>query len=260
MALDNIFKKNNEQNNQTDQVNEAQERLRKEKESLLAEIKGIGNDKENSDNPAKNSNIERNKETNTVPEPPADLTEEELEGAFTQSAFMDTDVTPLPKHTKGVIIIPVMVVLTIIAVITGHLPYIKLGIPSSKIVIYAYMGIGFLLFILGGMILISAISDSQIFTNIELGKLVTTGIYSKTRNPIYFGVLLICTAALFVSGNAFMYILIFVFYLAITIVVQKTEEPILVDRFAYDYIEYMACTNRLIPIPKKAPKKSETNK
>ena len=83
-----------------------------------------------------------------------------------------------------------------------------------------------------------------------MGKLVTSGIYSKTRNPIYAGVLLICTAALFISGNAFMYLLPIAYWIFLTRLMQITEEPLLRVKFGEEYEAYFKKTYRFIPIKK----------
>ena len=60
-----------------------------------------------------------------------------------------------------------------------------------------------------------------------------TGPYAKTRNPQYTGLIFICTALLFFSGNAFMYILPIGFYIFLTKLMQNTEEVILSIRFEF---------------------------
>ena len=121
---------------------------------------------------------------------------------------------------------------------------------KSKIFRYIYIGFGALLIAAALILIVNAINDSDILTNAQMGKLVTTGIYSKTRNPMYAGVLFACTGALFISGNAFMYALPILYWLFLTVLVQKTEEPLLLNRFEDEYKEYMENTYRVFPLPK----------
>ncbi len=96
--------------------------------------------------------------------------------------------------------------------------------------------------------------ECAIYENIMLGKLVTTGIYSKTRNPIYGGIIFICTGALFMSGNAFMYVLPVAYWCFLSILMKNTEEIILKARFGEKYIDYRNHVNLFIP-RKKEPDK-----
>ena len=94
----------------------------------------------------------------------------------------------------------------------------------------------------------------MIFENIMLGKLVTTGIYSKTRNPMYGGIIIACTGALFISGNAFMYVLPVAYWGFLSVYMKRTEEVILKARFGEKYIDYRNHVNLFIP-RKQEPEK-----
>lgn len=104
--------------------------------------------------------------------------------------------------------------------------------------------IGFILFILGVSIFIYC---SALFSKLGKGtpapveppkKLVITGIYRFTRNPIYIGYFFIFLAEFLIFGR-----LLLLFYLAFMIIsihlyVVYYEEPILKKRFGDSYIEY----------------------
>ncbi|MCR5104942.1 MAG: isoprenylcysteine carboxylmethyltransferase family protein [Eubacterium sp.] len=157
---------------------------------------------------------------------------------------------PLPKYGKGFILVPIVIVLTIIGIVLGHINPITNGIPSAAWVRYLYIGFGAVILFLGIRLIVDAINVCAINENILMGRLVTTGIYSKTRNPEYVGLIFICTSLLFFSGNTFMYILPIIYYVLLTVIMKKTEEPLLAERFGADYENYMASTNRFAPIPK----------
>ncbi len=150
--------------------------------------------------------------------------------------------------------IPIVIMLTICGVILGHIRPVTYGIPTIAWIRYTYIGLGVILLFIGILMFNQAVSDAQLFTNIVMGKLVTTGIYAKTRNPMYGGILLICTSVLFFSGNTFMYILPLVYWGILTILMKKYEEPLLADRFGKEYTDYMEATYRFVPLSKSKMK------
>ena len=156
-----------------------------------------------------------------------------------------------PKYGKCFAFVPIACGTTLLAVILGHIPPINMGIPSNSTIRYIYIGFGCLLAVLALLLIVNAIAEAHIYENIQMGKLVTTGVYSKTRNPIYAGVIFGCTGILFISGNAFMYVLPIIYWFLLTYMLINTEEVILRRRFGQDYKEYMQKTNRIAPIPKR---------
>ena len=154
---------------------------------------------------------------------------------------------PLPTWGITSLFIPITLLLTCVGVFLGHIKFFKGGIPTQSAFRYTYLGIGCVLAIVGLMLLLRSVSDSQLFMNLKLGKLITTGVYSWTRHPLYTGVLFICTGALFISGNAFFYVLPFVFYFLLNFFLKNFVEPLLYVRFGDDYINYVKNVNRIIP-------------
>ncbi|MCR5213962.1 MAG: hypothetical protein K6E10_06070 [Eubacterium sp.] len=169
----------------------------------------------------------------------------------TDAPVVVTKFAPLPKFGGSGMFIPVVVILTICGVILGHIRPVTYGIPTISWIRYTYIGFSVILLFIGITMLSQALSDCQLFTNLMMGKLITTGIYSKTRNPMYGGIIFICTAVLFFSGNTFMYILPLIYWGLLTIMMKKTEEPLLTERFGNEYLEYMENTYRFVPLPKK---------
>lgn len=79
----------------------------------------------------------------------------------------------------------------------------------------------------------------------EDAELVTSGPYAWVRHPIYTGVLVAAAGSALVAGPAY---LIIVLPLALYFVYSaKTEERVMLERFAERYRAYMARTKRLIP-------------
>ena len=181
---------------------------------------------------------------------PGELTDEDLESSYNETISI-TAKEPLPKYGKCFAFVPIACGTTLLAVILGHIPPINMGIPSNSTIRYIYIGFGCLLAVLALLLIVNAIAEAHIYENIQMGKLVTTGVYSKTRNPIYAGVIFGCTGILFISGNAFMYVLPIIYWFLLTYMLINTEEVILRRRFGQDYKEYMQKTNRIAPIPKR---------
>ena len=99
-----------------------------------------------------------------------------------------------------------------------------------------------LFFLLLGTVLIQNIAHE-----IQSGKLVTTGIYSVTRHPIYTAFFFIFSGILITAHNLFMLGFILFFYLYLVVLMQKTEEKWLTKKFGQEYLEYAKRTPRILP-------------
>ncbi len=119
----------------------------------------------------------------------------------------------------------------------GELPYLK---PVAII-------IGFLLIFIGVAVWIYAVIIQRISREISSGNLVTTGIYSIVRNPIYLAFLCVCTGVLITTHNVYLLIFPVVFYIFLTILMKQTEEKWLLEKFGTEYAEYCKHVNRVIP-------------
>lgn len=112
--------------------------------------------------------------------------------------------------------------------------------------------LGILVILLGLIIYILAIKI-KITKAIKENRLLTTGVYSIVRNPIYSAWLLLCTGALLCSGSLLLTLLFFlIFWLYLTILMKHTEEKWLTKLYGAPYIEYCKKVNRCLPwFPKK---------
>ena len=189
-----------------------------------------------------------------------EASEGEADEELSEDEFEDIEIQetkariPLPKYGEGGKFIPITIITTVVAVFAGHLPYIRYGIPNPASVRYFYIFVGVVFLFFGLKMIADARVECAIYENIMLGKLVTTGIYSKTRNPIYGGIIFICTGALFISGNAFMYVLPVAYWAFLSILMKNTEEVLLKSRFGEEYIDYRNHVNCFIP-RKQEPEK-----
>lgn len=109
------------------------------------------------------------------------------------------------------------------------------------------------IFCLGGITLTS-ISQIQMGKEWRIGvdenektKLVTHGIYSSIRNPIYTGLILFGLGLIVLVPHLFMFIFAVLGYLAIELHVRKVEEPYLKKLHGQLFINYEKTTGRYIP-------------
>ena len=109
------------------------------------------------------------------------------------------------------------------------------------------MRIGFMLIFIGFALWIYAVLIQRISKEISSGHLVTIGIYSIVRNPIYLAFLCVCTGILVTGHNVYLLIFPVFFYIFLTVLMKLTEEKWLLDKFGSEYIEYCKHVNRVIP-------------
>ena len=109
------------------------------------------------------------------------------------------------------------------------------------------MRIGFMLIFIGVALWIYAVLIQRISKEISSGHLVTIGIYSIVRNPIYLAFLCVCTGVLVTAHNVYLLIIPVILYIFLTVLMKQTEEKWLLDKFGSDYTEYCRHVNRVIP-------------
>lgn len=107
--------------------------------------------------------------------------------------------------------------------------------------------IGVLLIIIGLYIWVHAVFKSKIDDNILDNRLVTSGVYSYTRNPIYTAILFAFSGVLFIMNNLYLLILPFVYWLFLTVLMKNTEEKWLLEKYGEEYRIYCRSVNRCIP-------------
>ena len=80
----------------------------------------------------------------------------------------------------------------------------------------------------------------------EKTELVTHGLYSRSRNPIYFGIFLYWIGLVGALPNPIILILGLVCWSSIEVIVRKVEEPYLRKLHGSDYERYLEQTNRYL--------------
>ncbi len=80
----------------------------------------------------------------------------------------------------------------------------------------------------------------------KVNKLITTGIYKYSRNPMYLGLLMIVTSTSLFYLNIFTITTPFIFYFWINRFQIKREEIFLTEKFGKEYLLYKTKTRRWI--------------
>ena len=78
-------------------------------------------------------------------------------------------------------------------------------------------------------------------------RLVQSGIYSLTRNPMYLGNVLIVLGVAMMAGSPWMYRLVVPFFLFVYWAIVRAEEAYLQEHFRAEYTRYCERVNRFIP-------------
>ena len=149
----------------------------------------------------------------------------------------------LPIYGVGPIYVISCLILTIIALILNCYNII----PVLKFLDLFMIILGILFIIIGVILWLSAILVTKIDRKIKEGKLITTGIYSIVRNPIYSAFLFIFTGIIFLVNNIYLLALPIIFWIYLTILLKLTEEKWLKYKFTDEYDRYSKNVNRVIP-------------
>ena len=91
---------------------------------------------------------------------------------------------------------------------------------------------------------------SGVSTSIQSNELKTTGIYARTRNPIYFSWWVCGIGGILCLHNVWVLLLIPIQWIILTVMIRNTEEKWLYELHGEAYKEYCARVNRWIPIKK----------
>lgn len=156
----------------------------------------------------------------------------------------------LPVIGVGPLIVIPQLVVTVLAIILSEMGILySLQIKELKI---PFIIIGIMLVLLGAWLWLSSNFKAKIDTCIKENHLVTSGVYSMVRNPIYSAFFLVCIGAFFIEANIILFVLPVGYYAYMTVFLIKTEEKWLRKLYGQEYEEYCKSVNRCIPwIPKR---------
>jgi protein-S-isoprenylcysteine O-methyltransferase Ste14 len=107
--------------------------------------------------------------------------------------------------------------------------------------------------IAGGLVVILAIrlfklSNKAIFKTVrEEGRVISDGVYSKVRHPMYLGAILLYLAMILFTLSIFSWI-VWIIGIFFYNYIASYEEKILIAKYGEDYIQYMKKVSRWIPL------------
>jgi hypothetical protein len=114
-----------------------------------------------------------------------------------------------------------------------------------------------LIFVVAGVIVAAlavvmwlvSVFGARVTENIENNQLITGGIYAWVRHPIYAAFLFLNAGILLLQANYVLLILPAVYWLALTVLMKRTEERWLRRQFGQQYVDYESRVNRIMPWP-----------
>ena len=110
--------------------------------------------------------------------------------------------------------------------------------------------IGILLMLVAARIQWLSGVKSGVSTSFQSNELKMTGIYARTRNPIYFSWWICGIGAILCVHNVWLLLLIPIQWVILTVVIRNTEEKWLYELHGEAYKDYCARVNRWFPIKK----------
>jgi protein-S-isoprenylcysteine O-methyltransferase Ste14 len=151
----------------------------------------------------------------------------------------------LPVFGIGPFLVFPILLLSIISLILSN--YNMIPLLKIQELNFLLTTLGIILILIGIIIWLFAVVKSKITEEIIDNKLVTTGIYSFIRHPIYSAFLFASSGLIFISQNLFLFFLPVLYWIILTIGMIKTEEKWLKEKFGAEYEEYSKKVNRFIP-------------
>ena len=151
----------------------------------------------------------------------------------------------LPFIGVGPIIVIPQLAVTAVAITLSEMK--MLCSVKIKLLNIPLLILGVALIIFGIWMWYSSNFQAKIDKNIKENHLVTTGVYSIVRNPIYSAFFIVCTGAIFIETNLVLLVLPVIYYIYMTVFVMKTEEKWLSGLYGHEYEIYCKKVNRCIP-------------
>ena len=151
----------------------------------------------------------------------------------------------MPAFGVGPIYVFTCLILTIVALCLHFKGYLYQGEVNKGKIIFIIEGI--LLILFGIYLWLQAVIVEKINKKVKEKKLITSGVYSIVRNPVYSAFIFIFTGILLLTANFFLLILPFIFWVLLTILMKNTEEKWLKNEFGKEYEIYLKEVNRVIP-------------
>ena len=151
----------------------------------------------------------------------------------------------LPLLGVGPVIVAGQIIITVIGIVIFLNGHLELGRIEELNIRLKILGILLIVFCL--YLNYSAKRMSKLFDMVTENKLITTGVYSIVRNPVYSAVLLMCTGAVCVVNNIILFVIPIICWIYMTVFLMVTEEKWLIKLYGQEYLEYCKKVNRCIP-------------
>ena len=143
-----------------------------------------------------------------------------------------------------------IIVMTTIFIVLLQLNHI---IPTYKIPVdFLAIIIGIVFIVIGIVLWINAVVFSKLTSKIKSNTLVTSGVFSYVRNPIYSAFMFICTGIIVSLNNILLFFVPILYWILLTILLINTEEKWLRNLYKQDYETYCNKVNRCIPMIRKS--------
>ena len=139
--------------------------------------------------------------------------------------------------------------LVLILVVSSFLSSKKINIiliPNQNIVSIIILLVGLLILIIPVSNFIKYKTTIDPIKFKKVNKLITSGIYKYSRNPMYLGLLMIVISSSILYLNIYSVTTPFLFYWWINRFQIKREEIFLMEKFGREYLSYKAKTRRWI--------------
>jgi protein-S-isoprenylcysteine O-methyltransferase Ste14 len=123
--------------------------------------------------------------------------------------------------------------------------------PANFLPVAIAAPLGVLIILSGFALGISAVKEMQAAnTPFEISKpsteIVTSGVFQRSRNPIYLGMLLLCTGIAILVNSLWILILVVLFAIVLQKGVIEPEEAYLEQKFGDKYLRYKAKVRRWV--------------
>ena len=141
---------------------------------------------------------------------------------------------------------PILVIILVTSIYFSSYKLDLISIPYRTLISIIILSIGILVIINPVVKFIKSkttVNPGE-FNNVE--KLVTSGIYKYSRNPMYLGMIMIILSQTFYYLNFYSLLTPFIFYFWINRFQIKREEVFLSEKFGQEYLSYKTKTRRWI--------------
>ena len=153
----------------------------------------------------------------------------------------------LPLYGVGPMIVFGMGAVTAIGIILFAY-VLKIGVLETPWVLLCRIA-GALLIVLGLTVWFIGALRSDMDASIAENRLVTYGIYSWVRNPMYSGWWILFAGICLQWHNTWSLLTIPINWVILTVALKLTEEKWLLNLYGQDYADYLKRVNRCIPWP-----------